>query len=103
MIKKIKIKNFKCFSDIEFELGNVNLLAGSNGCGKSSLIHALLLLKQSVEQGTQLGDLYLYGKYVDLGTAKEVLYEDAQEDEIIISIENEGEKILNRSNLEIPL
>ena len=89
MIKKIKIKNFKCFSDIEFELGNVNLLAGSNGCGKSSLIHALLLLKQSVEQGTQLGDLYLYGKYVDLGTAKEVLYEDAQEDEIIISIEND--------------
>ena len=89
MIKRIKIKNFKCFSDIEFELGNVNLLAGSNGCGKSSLIHALLLLKQSVEQGTQLGDLYLYGKYVDLGTAKEVLYEDAQEDEIIISIEND--------------
>lgn len=31
MIKRIEIKNFKCFSDIEFELGNVNLLAGSNG------------------------------------------------------------------------
>ena len=62
MIKRIKIKNFKCFSDIELELGNVNLLAGSNGCGKSSFIHAFLLLKQSVDQGVNLGDLYLYGK-----------------------------------------
>ena len=32
MLKKIKLKNFKCFEDIEFELGNVNLLAGSYGC-----------------------------------------------------------------------
>lgn len=92
MIKRIKIKNFKCFSDIELELGNVNLLAGSNGCGKSSFIHAFLLLKQSVDQGVNLGDLYLYGKYVDLGTAKEVICESAEEDKIIICIENgEGE------------
>ena len=48
MLKKIKLKNFKCFEDIEFELGNVNLLAGSNGCGKSSFIQALLLLRQSI-------------------------------------------------------
>lgn len=89
MIKKVKIKNFKCFSDIEFELGNVNLLAGSNGCGKSSLIHAFLLLKQSVDQSNNLGDLYLYGKYVDLGNAKEVIYEGAEEDKIYICIENE--------------
>lgn len=31
MIKRIKIKNFKCFCDIEFELGNVNLLDQTDG------------------------------------------------------------------------
>lgn len=89
MLRKVKIKNFKCFSDIEFELGSVNLLAGSNGCGKSSFIHTLLLLRQSVEQGNGLGNLYLYGKYIDLGMAKEVLYEDAESNKIIIYIEND--------------
>lgn len=89
MLKKVKIKNFKCFSEIEFQLGNVNILAGSNGCGKSSFIHTLLLLRQSIEQNSKFEELYLYGKYVDLGLAKEVLYEDAEKDKIIIGIENE--------------
>lgn len=45
MLDKLKIKNFKCFSDVTFELSSLNLLAGSNGCGKSSVIQALLLLR----------------------------------------------------------
>ncbi|MDE7311391.1 MAG: AAA family ATPase [Eubacterium sp.] len=89
MIKKLRLKNFKCFSNIEFELGNVTLLAGANGCGKSSLIHALLLLRQSIEQGVHFGSLYLYGKYIDLGFAKEIIYEDAEENELSIEIINE--------------
>ena len=77
MLKKIKLKNFKCFEDIEFELGNVNLLAGSNGCGKSSFIQALLLLRQSIERDKDLQSLELYGHYINLGLAKDIIYEDA--------------------------
>ncbi|KAI4451665.1 hypothetical protein C823_006225 [Eubacterium plexicaudatum ASF492] len=94
MIKKLKLKNFKCFSNIELELGNVTLLAGANGCGKSSLIHALLLLRQSIEQGNHLGSLCLYGKYIDLGFAKEIIYENADEKELSIEITNESEEYL---------
>ncbi len=94
MIKKLRLKNFKCFSDTEFELGNITLLAGANGCGKSSLIHALLLLKQSVEQGNRLGSLYLYGKYIDLGLAKEIINEDAQENEFSIELTNKDGEYL---------
>lgn len=79
---------------MEFELGNVTLLAGANGCGKSSLIHALLLLRQSIEQCNRLGSLYLYGKYIDLGLAKEIIYEDAEENELSIEITNEDEEYL---------
>lgn len=84
VINKLRIKNFKCFSDIAFELGNLNLLAGSNGCGKSSVIQALLLLRQSFEQYGSLNMLSTYGKYVNLGLAGDILYDYA---------ENENEKI----------
>lgn len=94
MIKKLRLKNFKCFSDAEFEFGNLTLLAGENGCGKSSLIHSLLLLKQSIEQGNRLGNLYLYGKYIDLGFAKEIINEDAEENELRIELTNsDGEHL----------
>ena len=46
-IDKFQLKNFKCLSKVTFEFGNLNLLAGANGCGKSSLIQALLLLRQT--------------------------------------------------------
>lgn len=89
MIKSIRLSNFKCFSDIKFEMENVNLLAGSNGCGKTSLVHALLLIRQSIEQNRSMDQLYLYGKYVDLGMAKDILYEYAKNDKIEIELENE--------------
>ncbi len=94
MLRRVKIENFKCFSDIEFQLGSVNLLAGSNGCGKSSFVHTLLLLRQSVEQGNRLGKLRLFGKYIDLGMAKEALYEDAENDKIVIGIENDDREYI---------
>jgi len=47
MIDYLKIKNFKCFSSAEFELGKLNILAGANGTGKSSVFQAILLLYQS--------------------------------------------------------
>lgn len=92
MISKIKVKNFKCFENIEFELGKVNLLAGSNGCGKSSFIQVLLLLRQSVERNKELKSLELYGKYINLGLAKEVIYEEAKNNELQIEIWNDENK-----------
>tara|TARA_B100001146_G_C16184187_1_gene435992 strand:- start:1167 stop:2195 length:1029 start_codon:yes stop_codon:yes gene_type:complete len=44
MLDKIKIKDFKCFEDIEIELGNITLFSGTNSSGKSSAIQAILLI-----------------------------------------------------------
>lgn len=92
MISNIKVKNFKCFENIEFELGKVNLLAGANGCGKSSFIQVLLLLRQSVERNKELKSLELYGKYINLGLAKEVIYEETKNNELQIEIWNDENK-----------
>lgn len=82
-IDKLVLHNFKCLSNVEFEFGNLNLLAGANGCGKSSLIQSLLLLRQSYEQTGSIKNLITYGKYVNLGTARDILYEYAEDSEDI--------------------
>lgn len=90
MINKLAIHNFKCFSNVSFEMGNLNLLAGSNGCGKSSVVHALLLLQQSYEQFHSLNKLIMYGKYVNLGLANDVMYDYAEMEAGKISFHIQG-------------
>lgn len=94
MIKKVGIKNFKCFSDITFELGNLNLLAGSNGCGKSSMIQAFLLLQQSYEQFGSLNRLLTYGKYASLGLSNDIMCDYAEEgsEKIIFTLQETDEE-----------
>lgn len=45
----LKINGFKCFDEKTFEINNITLLTGANASGKSSVIQALLLLKNSSE------------------------------------------------------
>jgi predicted ATPase len=47
MICNLFIKNFKSLKTVYLKLSNLNLLTGLNGSGKSSVIQALLLLRQS--------------------------------------------------------
>lgn len=50
------VKNFKCFKEKTFTLRKLNILAGSNGAGKSSLIQSLLLFKTSLEYNSRFYD-----------------------------------------------
>ena len=82
MIKSLRIKNFKCFEEECFELGNLTLLTGLNGTGKSSVLQSLLLLRQSYQnQFLQKGRLLLNGDIIQLGPARNVLFEGAGSDE----------------------
>ncbi len=83
MIRHLRLKNFKCFKDQTVELAPLTLLSGVNSTGKSSLIHALLLLRQSYRQGLlpKIG-LALDGDLIHAGSARDVLYEGAGEDVI---------------------
>lgn len=83
MIQSIKLLNFKCFAQQEVPLLPLTLLAGLNSSGKSTIIQSLLLLRQSWLENL-LPDIgvTLNGKLTQLGTAKDVLYEEADEDEI---------------------
>ena len=50
MITNITLENFKCFRHVSINPKLLTVLIGPNGTGKSSILQALLLLKQSVEE-----------------------------------------------------
>ncbi len=88
MIASIKLTNFKCFEQQTLVTRPLTLLAGVNSSGKSTIIQALLLLRQSYLESLlpNIG-LALNGKLVQMGTAKDVLFEEADTDEIGLGIE----------------
>lgn len=84
MISKIAIQNFKSLRNIELECSNLNLLSGLNGMGKSSVLQALLLLRQSHSKGHLLKDgLTLKGDLVNIGTGRDALFRDTSDKEEI--------------------
>lgn len=83
MMQSLELMNFKCFERQKVVLRPLTLLAGLNSSGKSTIIQALLLLRQSyLENLLPKTGLALNGKLAQLGTAKDVLFEEAEEDEI---------------------
>ncbi len=77
MIRNIQIKNFKSLKSVDVDLSNLNLLTGLNGSGKSSLLQALLLLRQS-EHEIGRGRMLLQKKeneLFDAGVAKDVYFQ----------------------------
>ena len=63
MITNITLENFKCFHKVEINPKLVTLFIGPNGTGKSGVLQALLLLKQSRDPKARLD---LSGKLVDI-------------------------------------
>lgn len=93
MITEIEIKNFKSISNFLLRPAALNLLTGVNSTGKSSMLQALLLLRQSYMHGTltrpgNKGLLLSNGDgYVDLGTFTDVINDKSKsEDPILIRV-----------------
>ena len=87
MIGKIELRNFKCFETLSLTCSPLTLLCGLNGTGKSSVLQALLVLRQSFAAGElPEGRLVLSGELADLGTGNDVLFEGAETDAVEIEL-----------------
>ena len=74
MITEIGIENFKVFCECKiFKLSNLNIFAGVNGRGKSTVFQSLLLLAQSIIKNGSIDDLSINGSYVNLSQFEDVL------------------------------
>ncbi len=49
-LKSIRIKNYKCFRDVSFNIKNMNILIGENNAGKSTAIEAIKLIAYAAER-----------------------------------------------------
>lgn len=75
MLRRLDIENFKCYAKSSVELGGLTVLAGANGTGKSTIIQALLVVRQSlIGERPKIGDQApLNGRLVRLGTMLDVM------------------------------
>lgn len=86
MLQKLQIQNFKSHANTILELSNLNIFTGMNGMGKSSVIQPLLLLRQTFQKNMIDKGLELKGNLCNLGTAKDALYQSAENDHLGFSL-----------------
>ncbi len=86
MIKKLNIKNLKSHSSTDLEFSRLNILAGLNGMGKSAVIQALLLLRQTFQKSMLDKGLELNAELCTIGVAEDALYQSAEDDLIEFTI-----------------
>ena len=69
MITNITLENFKCFRQVSINPKLLTVLIGPNGTGKSAVLQALLLLKQSVGED----HIVLNGDCINLSGPDDIL------------------------------
>jgi len=98
----LKIKDFKCFHEVDIPLNNLTVFAGTNGNGKSTAIQALLFLRRTIEHCAKLENGYfnlneliglnveLNGPYcLNLGNSAYVITTNSGADKIYLGISSE--------------
>ena len=102
----LKIKNFKCFYDIDVPLNRLTVLAGANGNGKSTVVQALLFLRRTIEHcakwekdryrliHTNGLNVELNGPYcLALGNSSMVIPKNSDQNTIKLEFYNEKERL----------
>ena len=87
----ITIKGFKCFVDSTFKLNKMTLFTGANASGKSSVVQALLLLKDASEGDGSPSLLSLDDQRFafDFGSADSLINNELKSDEVTIALSDD--------------
>lgn len=98
MLTRLRLENFKSWQDTEnIALKPITGFFGANSSGKSGLIHALLLLKQTADSADR-GIVFHFGGVatrVDLGDFKSVVHGHETDRELETSLDWRAEKPLS--------
>lgn len=86
MLEHLSLHNFKSAKDLSIRIAPLTVLSGLNGSGKSTVLQALALLKQSIESTFPNLQLTLRGPLVQLGRSEDVRFEDPDDDEIAFTL-----------------
>lgn len=79
MIRRLRVRGFKPFAEQGFEIRPLTVLAGMNGTGKTSVIHALLVVREAWRRSD--GVVELNGPFgLELGGFEDVLNQQTVSD-----------------------
>ncbi|WP_113661469.1 DUF3696 domain-containing protein [Pedobacter nanyangensis] len=87
-IEKIRVRNFKCYDELEVQLSKITLLTGANSSGKSSFLYSILSAVQSREFPFQFSP---NGKYVNMGDFTEIVHSHKRENVITLEFEYQND------------
>lgn len=103
MLKAVELANFKAFGEqTRIELAPITLVFGENSAGKSSILQALSLLKQT-RQKREYGALLVprtEGGIVELGGFQEMLFDHDLQRELSIRVDMIPDQIARRRSAE---
>jgi AAA15 family ATPase/GTPase len=86
MLTSLYLENFRAFgAATNIPLAPITLLFGENSSGKTSVLHALTLLKQTQEAENKQAALVSRG-LVDLGSFEEYIFDHDTDRELTIGI-----------------
>ncbi len=93
MLTDLRLFQFKKFKDESIELFPLTLLTGINGMGKSSVIQALLVLRQSFDRGELQNNKNLViedKELTNLISPDDMLNADAESTDVSITLEDDN-------------
>ena len=94
---KISVEGFKSIKSLKgFKIDPINIMAGINSSGKTSLSQVLLLLKQTLETDTS-EPLQLGGPYVYADSLKDLLYGKTVRTKLVIELEFDVKDLIGDS------
>ncbi|MDO7787866.1 AAA family ATPase [Desulforamulus aquiferis] len=108
MISELHLMNFKCFNNHRIDFAPLTLLVGGNASGKSTIIQAILLARQSIEtiisrnmleRKYEFFDLRINGLYMmQLGKALNVFSSNPISDNILLRLRGISDEIVLKFN-----
>ena len=92
MLEFLSLENFKSARALEVPLNALTVLSGLNSSGKSTVLQAIGLIRQSldVSDSPRLPNLYLRGSLVQLGLAEDVVSDQAGEETFTLTLGIDG-------------
>lgn len=103
-VVKLKLKNFKCFPECSIDLNNLTVLLGANATGKSSILQSILFYLNAVTKMHHEGKAHvsLYQDFgYDLGTIENLIYRNAIDNQIVISVGDDDVLINLNDNVKL--
>lgn len=90
MFKGLNLRNYRAFRSLDLDFARVNIFVGPNNSGKSSILSAINVIAQTLQDNDSGAPLILRGKYEDLGTYQDVVYGNRSNNPITLgfSIDN---------------